>query len=141
MQSVGFDIPTEPLRESLFVERPRSEVHYNSCGVFFRSGEAIAVDFHEEHANDETYTLVSVDKRVIADNPGHIGSGHFYDAGFLTIGMELAWSRERGFEQTCVPDPSRTALDGDQAVMEDDGFASVDPDRPAHFARVCRVLR
>lgn len=141
LSSVVLDVSTKPRRETQFVESPGGEVHHDLCGVFFSSGEAKAIDFEEENADHEPRAFVSVDKRMIADDSGHVGRGHFHEAGFLTIGMELAWSRERGFEEACITHTHPAAFDREETIVKKDGLTNVDPDRLAHFARVCRVLR
>ena len=55
-------IPPQKRRIAGFVEGARGEVDDGAGGVGFRGDEAVAVQFQEQHPDDEAGPLVPIDK-------------------------------------------------------------------------------
>jgi hypothetical protein len=67
---------------------------------------------------------------VVADNSEAIGGGHLGTVRFAVIRKKLLWPSQGGSQQASIAGAGRAAVGGDQAILEREGIALVDPD---HF--------
>jgi hypothetical protein len=65
------------------------------------------------------------------------------DADLRDVRPQLPRARQGRFEQRCVTQTRRTAMQREETVVDRQGVAFIDPDRvvPGHFARTWSVLR
>ena len=139
--SRGLAIRAHPRCETGFIERPRSQAENRLRGSLLAGGESIAVQFEEQHANQETGAFVSVQKRVIANNAGYVSGRHLHKVRLIAVGAELPRPREGGFQQACIAHARRAAVQRKQTPMKRQGFALFNPYRWVHLESACSVLR
>ena len=78
---------------------------------------------------------------MIANNCYGVSSRQFYDVGIIAIGVKLQRPGESGMQKAFIAHALRSAVEGEQASVEREGVALIDPDRVTHFESACRVLR
>lgn len=62
--------------------------------MFFGGRKAMAIYFEEEYANNKSGSFVPIDKRMVAHDSHHVGSGHVYGVRIVAVRVELLRSRE-----------------------------------------------
>jgi len=111
------------------------------CSIFFRCHESTTIHLKKEHAYDETRPLVSVHKTMISHDARHTGSCHIDDVRGFTIREELAGPRQCGLQESGIVNASRSALQGEETIMNRQDVAFVYPDGFIQLASTCKVLR
>lgn len=134
-------IGAEPGGEGGFVDCAGCEAEDGLGGGFLRGGEAVAVQFEEEDADNEAGAFVSVDEWVVEDDPGSVSGSQGDDVGIFAVGEELPGASERGGEQAGIAQAGSAALESQKTIVEHDGVALVNPDNLLHLASTCSVLR
>ena len=139
--SLVFDVSAHPGSKGAFVEGSGGKTQHCLCGIFFAGSQTIAVHFEKQGAHDKAGALVAVDEGVIADDTGCVGASEIYRVGIVAIGVKLLRSSEGGFEQSFIAPTRPASVEGQKSIMKREGVALVDPDRRAHLASACSVLR
>ena len=76
----------EVLSVPALAEFSRRERENGVCRSLFRRREAVAVQFKEQDADNETRPLIAVDKRMVIDDRRRVGGRHVDQIGAFTIG-------------------------------------------------------
>lgn len=101
----------------------------------------MAVHFEKQDAYEKAGALVSVEEGMVADDSGGVGGSQVYSVGVFAIGVKLLRPGEGGFQKPFIANAHRSAVESEKSVMERESIAFVDPERFAHLASVCSVLR
>ena len=110
-------------------------------GIFLAGNETIAVEFEEKDSDDEPGALIAVDEGMVADYPSGIDRRHVDHICGFGIGKMLLWPRQCRSQQTNIPKTGRTAMQGEQSIVQGKRVPLLNPDRLFHLARTCNVLR
>ena len=110
-------------------------------GIFFRCDKTTAIHFEEQYAHDESSSFIPVDERVVANYSHHVGSGHVYGIGSITVHEELLRTSKRRPKKSQIPYARSTTIERQKPIMERKDVTFVNPDRFAHLESEWRVLR
>jgi len=130
-----------PGNKAGFVKGSGGQRQYGPCGIFFGGGQAIAVHFQKQNADDKPCALVSVDEGLVGDDPGCVGASQLNNAGTVAICVKLLRPGNGGCEQSLISHARRAAIESEKTIMQCKRVSLVDPDRLAHLASACSVLR
>ena len=108
--------------------------------AFLGSGEAVSVCFEEQRAQEEASPLVPIREWMIANDCGGVRRCQFNDAGIAALRVKLPRSRQGGFKQTMVAQTGRATVQCQQAAMDGERLALLDPGRFLHLASAWRVF-
>ena len=146
-RSLGLSCPPplhirpHPCRERLFLDPPRSKTQHRLRRIFLRRNKTISIQFEKQHAHHKTGPFISINKRMIPDNPSRISSRHLNHVRPSLIRAELLRPGQRGLQQALIAQTRRPAFERKQAIVQRHCITLVDPDRLFHLASTCRVLR
>jgi hypothetical protein len=118
-----------------FIQISGGQLHDGLRGVFFASGEAVAIQFEKEDPHYKARALVPIHKRMVANNPGRISSGHGNDISRFSIGEVLLRPGQRRFQQAVIAKASGAAVQRQQAIMKNERIALVYPNWVFHLAK------
>src|SRR5271156_3497625 len=152
-----FEVCAQPRGESGFIESVCRQAEHGLRGCFLAGREIMAVDFQEQHADDEAGALVAVEKWMVADDAGGVGGGQRGKVRIVAVGLQLLRSRERELQQAAVAQAAETSVERQQPAVDREGVALVNPNwrtprthrtpaplgshALAHFASTCSVFR
>ena len=135
------DVGAEPGSESGFFECSCGEAEDRLGGGLLGGCEPEVIQFEEQNAYDKSGALIAVNKRMVQDNAGDVGGSHLNDVRLVAIGEELLWTGERGLKQAAIAESGSATFEGEEAIVECERVALVDPEESPHLARTCKVLR
>src|SRR6267378_5609179 len=92
-------IRSQPGREPGFVDGSGGESENGLSCVLFLGGKEIIVDFKKEYANDETGTLIAIDKRMVTHYADDVSRSQVDHVRGFSIGMNLTRTGQRRIKQ------------------------------------------
>src|SRR5712691_2605849 len=140
-RSETVDVGAEPGGEGGFIEGSGGEGEDGLGGGFFSCREVKTVQLEEKDADEEAGAFIAIDEGVGADDAGDVGSSLVYNVRVAAVGMQLSGPGESRVQQAGIAKARSTPVQGEEAVVEGQGIALVDPDRVTHLARPFRLLR
>lgn len=141
------NVGAHPSGEGDIADGTGREAEYDLRGGLFCSVEMTAIDFEEQHTDDEACALVPVEKRVVTDNSNRVGSSQVHDVRIVSVRVELARPCQRGLQQRVIANACGTAFESENAMMNSEGVSLVNPNgapgpsRFCHLESAWRVLR
>jgi len=99
----------------------------------FISDQFNAVDPQEDIRSDKSNALISIDKRMISNDPECISSREVAEIGF-SIAIQIYRSRERRFQKTKIPNSWRAAMLSDLPFVHHEDNLAYQPYRRDHLA-------
>ena len=111
--------------------------------MFLAGLEVEAVEFEEEDADHKAAPLVTVYKRMVADDAGRVKGGQFDDVGSAGIRVVLTRAGQRGFQKALVAQTRGATVERQEPVVDREGIALFDPGWffVFHFDKAWSVLR
>ena len=133
----------QPSREVCFIHGSSGEIQNGSRRIGLIGPKGEPVDFQEKDAGDEACSLVTVDKRVVANDADRVSSGHLDHVRLPRIGVELTGTSQCGQQKSSISQACRAAVECQEPIVDGEDLPLLDPDRlfPLHLESARKVLR
>jgi hypothetical protein len=108
--AIPMRIRSYPRNESGFVKSAFRQTQDRLSRAFLACGQAVSVHFEKDHTDDEADPFVTVNKWMVADDPGGVGCRQFNHVWLVSVCMQLARSRHGRCEQARIAHSWRAAI-------------------------------
>src|ERR1700689_1226060 len=108
-------VPQEQ-RKPAFIDAASGEFKYCQRRLRLRGSELESIHFEKKRADDKPGALISVNKRMVLDDAGRIGSCHIDDIR-TRVSKLLTRTCQGRFEQPFITDATRAAMAHQQNFM------------------------
>ena len=107
---LALNITSQPGGITILVHRARGQRHHRLRRVFLTGPEVETMQLEKENANHEPGPLVSVNKRMIADDAVRIDRGQAHDVPRLRVCVVLSWPGKSGLQEPTIAQSRRAPV-------------------------------